>query len=71
LLRRQRARLESTRRIDADRGRLGGPSVEAASIDAADLAARLARGAAKLFHTGVYITVHGRTLDELCHTIAG
>ncbi|GAA1843160.1 VirB4 family type IV secretion system protein [Asanoa iriomotensis] len=65
MLRRQRSRLESSRRIDADRGRLGDPIVEAAAADAADLADRVARGAAKLFDTGIYITVHARDLDEL------
>jgi type IV secretory pathway VirB4 component len=64
-LRRQRARFESTRRLDADKGRLGDPTVEAAADDAADLAARLARGAAKLFRTGIYLTIHARTLNEL------
>jgi hypothetical protein len=69
-LRRQRARFESTRRLDADKGRLGDPTVEAAAEDAADLAARLARGAAKLFRTGIYLTVHARTLDELAEASA-
>jgi len=69
-LRRQRARFESTRRLDADRGRLGDPSVDAAADDAADLAERLARGAAKLFHAGVYLTVHARTETELAEAAA-
>jgi type IV secretory pathway VirB4 component len=64
-LRTQRARLESSRRSDADKGRLGDPYVEAAADDAADLADRLARGAAKLFRVGLYLTVHARTEDEL------
>lgn len=71
MLRRQRARLESTRRLDADAGRLGDPLTEAAADDAADLAERVARGAAKLFRVGVYVTVHARTLDELTRTCAG
>ena len=62
-LRRQRVRFESTRRLDADKGRLGDPTVEAAAEDAADLAARVARGAASLFRTGIYLTLHARTLD--------
>src|SRR2546430_5356134 len=37
-LRRQRARLESNRRHDADKGRLGDPPTDAAADDAADLA---------------------------------
>jgi type IV secretory pathway VirB4 component len=65
LLRRQRARLESTRRLDAEAGRLGDPAVEAAATDAAGLAERVARGAAKLFRVGVYLTVHARTVPEL------
>jgi type IV secretory pathway VirB4 component len=64
-LRTQRARLESSRRLDAAGGRLGDPLVDAAADDAADLADRLARGAAKLFRVGLYITVHARTEAEL------
>ena len=64
-LRRQRARFESTRRLTATKGRLDDPVVEAAADDAAALAEKVARGAAKLFHGGIYITVHARTLDEL------
>jgi type IV secretory pathway VirB4 component len=71
MLKRQRARLESTRRIDAERGRLGDPMVDAAATDAAGLAERVARGASKLHHAGIYVTVHGRTLDELHETAAG
>jgi type IV secretory pathway VirB4 component len=61
-LRRQRARLESARRIDLDRGRLIDPEVEAAANDAHDLARRVARGEGKLFRVGLYITV--RSADE-------
>jgi type IV secretory pathway VirB4 component len=69
-LRRQRAKLESSRRIDADRGRLGDPGVDAAAEDAAELADRIARGAAKLFRTGVYITVHAANTDALAEACA-
>ena len=48
-LRRQRARLESARRIDMDRGRLIDPELEVAAEDAHDLARRVARGEGKLF----------------------
>jgi len=71
MLKRQRARLESSRRLDADSGRLGDPMTDAAAADAADLAERVARGAAKLFDTGIYVTVHARTLDELRTITAG
>jgi type IV secretory pathway VirB4 component len=71
MLKRQRARLESSRRLDAESGRLGDPAIEAAAADAADLADRVARGAAKLFDTGIYVTIHARTLDELRTVTAG
>ncbi len=71
MLKRQRARLESTRRLDADAGRLGDPLTDAAADDAADLAERVARGAARLFRVGVYLTVHARTLDDLARACAG
>ncbi|MEU8236426.1 DUF87 domain-containing protein [Actinoplanes sp. NPDC048967] len=71
MLKRQRARLESSRRLDADSGRLGDPMTEVAAADAADLAERVARGAAKLFEVGIYVTVHARTLDELATVTAG
>jgi type IV secretory pathway VirB4 component len=69
-LRTQRARYESSRRADHARGKLSDPAVEAAADDAADLAARLARGQAKLFRVGLYCTVHARTQDELLQACA-
>ncbi|WP_155387976.1 VirB4 family type IV secretion system protein [Catellatospora paridis] len=65
LLRRQRARLESTRRLDAGRGALDDPRVNAAADDAADLADRIGRGASRLFRAGVYLTVHAPTTAAL------
>ena len=69
-LRRQRARLESSRRLDADKGRLGDPVTDAAAEDAADLADRLARGAARLFRVGHYLCVHAPTQGELVEAVA-
>jgi type IV secretory pathway VirB4 component len=69
-LRNQRARFESSRRADSERGKLSDPHVEAAADDAADLAERLARGAAKLFRVGLYLTVHARTEEELLDACA-
>ncbi|MFG1892229.1 VirB4 family type IV secretion system protein [Micromonospora sp. NPDC049051] len=69
-LRNQRARFESSRRADAERGKLPDPLVDAAAEDAADLANRLARGAAKLFRVGLYLTVHARTENELLEACA-
>lgn len=64
-LRRQLARLESTRRFDADKGRLVDPEVEVAAGDARDLANRLARGEGRLFRVGLYVTVWGGDEAEL------
>ncbi|MGH9081764.1 MAG: VirB4 family type IV secretion system protein [Acidimicrobiales bacterium] len=68
-LRRQLARLESGRRADAAKGRLGDPEVEVAATDARDLAAGLARGEQKLFRVGLYLTVHAgseKALEAEC-----
>ena len=69
-LRRQRARLESNRRLDFDKGRLGDPVTDAAAEDAADLADRLARGAARLFRVGHYLCVHAPTPEDLVEAVA-
>ena len=64
-LRRQQARLESARRVDAAKGRLSDPGIEVAAQDAAELSGRLARGQAKLFRLGLYLTVHATDPDAL------
>jgi type IV secretory pathway VirB4 component len=62
---RQLARLESSRRADAARGRLADPDVEVAAEDARALASGLARGEQKLFRVGLYLTVHAATEQAL------
>ena len=69
-LRKARARLEATRRLDAGRGRLGDPLTAIAAEDAADLADRLARGQTRLFRVGVYLTVHAATRAALAEAVA-
>jgi type IV secretory pathway VirB4 component len=69
-LRRQLARLESSRRLDADRGRLADPQVEVAAADARDLAGRLARGEGRLFGVGLYVTVRGTDQADLDREVA-
>jgi hypothetical protein len=69
-LRQQRARLESVRRADADKGRLADPVTEAAADDAADLADRVARGASRLHRVGHYLCVHAPTEDDLTEAVA-
>jgi len=61
-LRRQLARLESTRRIEAKRARLSDPELDTAAEDASELGASIARGEGRLFRVGLYVTV--RAADE-------
>lgn len=69
-LKKQRARLESGRRTDYDRGRLDDPETEAAAADAAELAYRIARGEGKLFHVALYLTVYATDEDTLAERAA-
>jgi type IV secretory pathway VirB4 component len=69
-LRRQLARLESTRRTTSDRGRLADPAVNTAAADVEDMAAGLARGHGRLFTVGLYLTVHGDTAEQLDAEVA-
>jgi hypothetical protein len=69
-LRKQRARLESNRRTDTEKGRLLDPAAEAAADDAAELADRIARGHSKLFRVDLYLCVHATTVDELAESVA-
>jgi type IV secretory pathway VirB4 component len=64
-LRRQLARLESSRRLDAQKGRLADPALDVAAEDACDLAERLARGEGRLFSLGLYATARGADGDDL------
>lgn len=69
-LRKQLARLESTRRHTAEHDRLADPHVEAAAQDAHELSARVARGEGKLFRLGLYLTVHADTEHALADETA-
>ena len=68
-LRRQMARLESSRHLDAAKGRLVDPALEVSAADARDLADRLARGEGRLFSVGLYATARGSDAEDLdAHT---
>jgi type IV secretory pathway VirB4 component len=64
-LRRQLARLESSRRLDAAKGRLPDPALDVSAEDAHDLAERVARGEGRLFSLGLYATARGADEDDL------
>src|SRR5882724_6046361 len=69
-LKRQLGRLESGRRHTHEKGRLLDPYVEAATEDAYDLSARVARGEGRLFRVGLYLTVHAPTERALSEDVA-
>lgn len=69
-LKRQLAKLESGRRYTQDHGRLMDPQIEAATEDAYDLSARVARGEGKLYRLGLYLTVHAVNRDDLAREVA-
>ncbi|MFE3196311.1 PrgI family mobile element protein [Nocardia sp. NPDC059240] len=69
-LRRQLARLESSRLADASHGRLPNPQIDVAVEDATDLSARIARGEGRLFRVGVYLSVHADSEAELAEEVA-
>lgn len=69
-LKKQLARLESGRRHTAEHGRLEDPQVEAATEDAYDLSARVARGEGKLFRVGLYLSVHAGSRRALVEEVA-
>ena len=64
-LQKQRARFESTRRIEAERGSLADLGVEAAAEDAHQLAHRLARRESRLFRAGLYLSLNTDSQDGL------
>ncbi|GAB3260435.1 VirB4 family type IV secretion system protein [Kineosporia babensis] len=64
-IRRRRVRMESTRRLEADKGALEDPLTEAASQDAGELADKVARGVSRLFFTSLVLTVHARSREGL------
>ncbi|WP_410634371.1 VirB4 family type IV secretion system protein [Amycolatopsis sp. cmx-4-83] len=69
-LKKQLSKLESGRRHTSDKGRLIDPQVEAATEDAYDLSARVARGEGKLYRLGLYLTVHAGTEEALGDEVA-
>ncbi|WP_419995012.1 VirB4 family type IV secretion system protein [Streptomyces boninensis] len=69
-LKRQLSKLESGRRQAQDKGRLLDPYVEAATEDAYELSARIARGEGKLYRLGLYLTVRTGSEQALTDEVA-
>jgi type IV secretory pathway VirB4 component len=64
-LKRQRARFESTLRLDAGKGKIADPEIEAAAADAKKMMSDLATGEGRLFRVGLYITVRATSEQAL------
>ncbi|WP_284747715.1 VirB4 family type IV secretion system protein [Amycolatopsis sp. RTGN1] len=69
-LKKQRARLESSRRHHARHDHLDDPDLDAAAEDAADLSRRIARGEGRLFKFGLYLTLHAPDEDTLAEEVS-
>ncbi|WP_410611057.1 VirB4 family type IV secretion system protein [Amycolatopsis sp. lyj-109] len=69
-LKKQRARLESSRRHHARHDQLDDPDLDAAADDAADLSRRIARGEGRLFKFGLYLTIHARDEQALAEEVS-
>lgn len=69
-LRRQQARIESSRRHNASYGMLADDMLDVAAEDAADLSARVARGEGRLFRVGLYLSVHANSETELAEEVS-
>jgi len=69
-LRKRLARLESDRRYIAEHGRLADPQAEAATEDAHELAARIARGEGRLYRVGLYLSVSADSETALAEEMA-
>ncbi|MFJ7218942.1 VirB4 family type IV secretion system protein [Amycolatopsis sp. NPDC098790] len=70
-LKKQRARLESSRRHHARHDQLDDPDLDAAADDAADLSRRIARGEGRLFKFGLYLTIHAPDEQALAEEVSG
>ncbi|MGI5352991.1 VirB4 family type IV secretion system protein [Streptomyces sp. CA-250714] len=69
-LKKQRARLEASRRTSFGKGQIDDPEAEAAAQDAAELAYVVARGQGKLFRVALYLTVHAPDVAALEEEVA-
>ncbi|MEU8632705.1 DUF87 domain-containing protein [Amycolatopsis sp. NPDC048633] len=69
-LKKQRARLESSRRHHARHDQLDDPDLDAAADDAADLSRRIARGEGRLFKFGLYLTIHAPDEQALVEEVS-
>jgi type IV secretory pathway VirB4 component len=65
VLRRKVAEMESSLRLEQEKGAIRNPELEIAHQDAEELRDRLQRGMEKFFHFGLYITIYGKDEKNL------
>ncbi|MCH8518997.1 DUF87 domain-containing protein, partial [Candidatus Gracilibacteria bacterium] len=64
-LKKRLTQLHSERSINADKGLINDPGLEAQIQDVEELRAKLVRGMEKYFHMGLYITIYAEEEDKL------
>lgn len=64
-LRRKAAEMESSLRINTEKGAIRDPELEIAFQDVEELRDRLQRGQERFFHYALYFTIYAKSLDEL------
>ncbi len=64
-LRKKVTQLEASANVNAERGKVRDPEIEAAINDAEELRDKLQVGAEKFFRFGLYVTIWAESLDEL------
>lgn len=64
-LRKKVGQLEASINVNADRGKVRDPGLEAAIQDAEELRDQLQVGSERFFRFGLYITIYGTSLEEL------
>jgi len=65
VLRRKVAEMESSLRIEKEKGAIRDPELEVAYQDAEELRDKLQRGMERFFHLGIYFTVYAKDEEEL------
>ncbi|HPO05935.1 MAG TPA: hypothetical protein PLQ36_02380, partial [Candidatus Gracilibacteria bacterium] len=65
VLRRKVAQMQSTMRMNAEKGRVRDPGLDVALQDAEELRDQLQRGEEKFFHLGLYLTLYADTEEKL------
>jgi len=65
MLKRKVTEMESSLRLNAEKGAVRDPELEIAHQDAEELRDNLQRGLERFFHYALYFTVYAKTLDEL------